>query len=182
MQSSLYTSMQDYESESIYYNRDTNSYCYIGTEKPNHDSVIVGWMMIPKENFNMDLEGDGAFICTNSWGEDFGDQDILCILLYTNIGVHNIVYTGIEPTDNYDKIYQSDLCGWVGQIGYGKDTAWFANAYRTEKGKSWRQPVFMQQGRIQNIRSMWHVIFRTRTAQMLQERQVQSGSWPWNPL
>ena len=73
--------MQDYESESIYYNRDTNSYCYIGTEKPNHDSVIVAGMMIPEENFNMDLEGDGAFICTNSWGEDFGDQDILCILL-----------------------------------------------------------------------------------------------------
>lgn len=135
VQSSLYTSMQDYESESIYYNRDTNSYCYIGTEKPNHDSVIVGWDDdFPKENFNMDLEGDGAFICTNSWGEDFGDQGYFYVSYYdTNIGVHNIVYTGIEPTDNYDKIYQSDLCGWVGQIGYGKDTAWFANAYRTEK-------------------------------------------------
>ena len=32
VQSSLYTSMRDYESESVYYNRDTNSYCYIGTE------------------------------------------------------------------------------------------------------------------------------------------------------
>ncbi len=105
VQSSLYTSMQDYESESIYYNRDTNSYCYIGTEKPNHDSVIVGWDDdFPKENFNMDLEGDGAFICTNSWGEDFGDQGYFYVSYYdTNIGVHNIVYTGIEPTDNYDK-------------------------------------------------------------------------------
>lgn len=134
VQSSLYTSMRDYESESVYYNRDTNSYCYIGTEKPNHDSVIVGWDDdYPRENFNMDLEGDGAFICTNSWGENFGDQGYFYVSYYdTNIGVHNIVYTGIEPTDNYDKIYQSDLCGWVGQIGYGKDTAWFANAYSTE--------------------------------------------------
>lgn len=97
--------------------------------------MIVGWDDdFPKENFNMDLEGDGAFICTNSWGEDFGDQGYFYVSYYdTNIGVHNIVYTGIEPTDNYDKIYQSDLCGWVGQIGYGKDTAWFANAYRTEE-------------------------------------------------
>lgn len=71
VQSSLYTSMRDYESESVYYNRDTNSYCYIGTEKPNHDSVIVGWDDdYPKENFNMELEGDGAFICTNSWGRE----------------------------------------------------------------------------------------------------------------
>lgn len=134
VQSSLYTSMRDYESESVYYNRDTNSYCYIGTEKPNHDSVIVGWDDdYPKENFNMELEGDGAFICTNSWGENFGDQGYFYVSYYdTNIGVHNIVYTGIEPTDNYDNIYQSDLCGWVGQIGYGEDTAWFANAYKTK--------------------------------------------------
>ena len=35
--------MQDYDSESVYYNRDTNSYCYVGTNEPNHDSVIIGW-------------------------------------------------------------------------------------------------------------------------------------------
>ena len=137
VQSSLYTSMRDYQSESVYYNRQTNSYCYMGDAKPNHDSVIVGWDdNYPKENFNMGLEGDGAFICTNSWGEDFGDQGYFYVSYYdTNIGVHNIVYTGIEPTDNYDNIYQSDLCGWVGQIGYGKDTAWFANAYTAGKGE-----------------------------------------------
>lgn len=148
VQSSLYTSMRDYESESVYYNRDTNSYCYIGTEKPNHDSVIVGWDDdYPKENFNMELEGDGAFICTNSWGENFGDQGYFYVSYYdTNIGVHNIVYTGIEPTDNYDNIYQSDLCGWVGQIGYGEDTAWFANAYKTKPRKNWQQPVLCNRG------------------------------------
>ena len=117
VQSSLFTSMRDYESESVYYNRETNSYCYIGNEQPNHDSVIVGWDdNFPKENFNMELEGDGAFICTNSWGEDFGEQGYFYVSYYdSNIGVHNIVYTGVEPVDNYKKIYQSDLCGWVGE-------------------------------------------------------------------
>ena len=138
VQSSLYTSMRNYQSESVYYNRTTNSYCYIGDEKPNHDSVIIGWDdNYSKDNFNMGLEGDGAFICTNSWGEDFGDQGYFYVSYYdTNIGVHNIVYTGVEPADNYDHNYQSDLCGWVGQIGYGRDSAWFANAYTAGKGEN----------------------------------------------
>ena len=138
VQSSLYTSMRDYQSQSVYYNRETNSYCYIGSEKPNHDSVIVGWDDdYSRENFNMDLAGDGAFICTNSWGEDFGDQGYFYVSYFdSNIGVHNIVYTGVEPVDNYDRIYQSDLCGWVGQIGYGQDEAWFANAYRAGMGEN----------------------------------------------
>ncbi|MCD7907502.1 MAG: lectin like domain-containing protein [Clostridium sp.] len=138
VQSSLYTSMRNYQSESVYYNRGTNSYCYIGDEKPNHDSVIIGWDdNYSKDNFNMGLEGDGAFICTNSWGEDFGDQGYFYVSYYdTNIGVHNIVYTGVEPVDNYDHIYQSDLCGWVGQIGYGRDSAWFANAYTAGTGEN----------------------------------------------
>lgn len=132
VQSSLYTSMKDYESESIYYNRDMNSYCYMGREEPNHDSVIIGWDdNYPKENFNIEVEDDGAFICTNSWGEDFGDQGYFYVSYYdSNIGVHNIVYTGVEETDNYDHIYQTDLCGWAGQIGYGRDEVWMANVYK----------------------------------------------------
>lgn len=137
VQSSLYTSMRDYESESVYYNRAANSYCYIGSEKPNHDSVIIGWDdHYPKENFNMDLEGDGAFICTNSWGKDFGDQGYFYVSYYdSNIGVNNIVYTGVEPVDHYHTIHQSDLCGWVGQIGYSRDEAWFSNVYRAGTGE-----------------------------------------------
>ena len=117
-----------------YYNSLTAAYYCPEGHTTNHAVNIVGWDDdYPKENFNMELEGDGAFICTNSWGENFGDQGYFYVSYYdTNIGVHNIVYTGIEPTDNYDNIYQSDLCGWVGQIGYGEDTAWFANAYKTK--------------------------------------------------
>ena len=33
------------------------------------------------------------------------------------------MYTKIEEPGNYDHIYQSDLCGWVGQLGYNKRTA-----------------------------------------------------------
>lgn len=136
VQSSLYTSMVNSTySSSYYYNKKTNSYCYTGNQIPNHDVVIVGWDDdYPKENFNVSLEGDGAFICRNSWGADFGDNGTFYVSYYDSvIGIHNVVYTKIEDTDNYDNIYQSDLCGWVGQLGYGKDSAYFANIY-TNKG------------------------------------------------
>ena len=94
VQSSLYTSMQDYDSESVYYNRDTNSYCYVGTNEPNHDSVIIGWDDdYPKENFNMDLEGDGAFICTNSWGENLAMKAIFMCPITIPISVFTTLYT-----------------------------------------------------------------------------------------
>ncbi len=35
----------------------------------------------------------------------------------------------MEPPDNYDNIYQADLCGYVGQLGYLDESAYFANAY-----------------------------------------------------
>lgn len=131
VQTSIYSSLQSSTSQSVYYNSDTNAYCYMGTEKPNHDVVIIGWDdTYSKDNFSMDLEGDGAFICQNSWGNEFGDNGVFYVSYYdTNIGIHNIVYTGVEHTDNYDHIYQSDLCGWVGQLGYNKDTIYGANVY-----------------------------------------------------
>ena len=53
VQSSLYTSLKNYKSRSVYYNQENNAYCYIGPDKPNHDSVIIGWDdNYPKENFN----------------------------------------------------------------------------------------------------------------------------------
>ncbi len=129
---SIYTSLNDSYGRSKYYNKETASYCYIGEEKSNHEVVIVGWDdNYPKENFNAELEGNGAFICQNSWGKEFGMDGLFYVSYYdANIGIHNVVYTGTEPTDNYDNIYQSDLCGWRGNLGYDKESAYFANVYK----------------------------------------------------
>ena len=131
VQSSLYTSMVTGQEDSNYYNRETGAYCYRGTARPNHDVVIIGWDdEYPKENFIQMPERDGAFICANSWGGEFGDDGCFYVSYDdTNIGIHNILYSGVEPVGHYDSIYQSDLCGWVGQLGYGKDNAYFANVY-----------------------------------------------------
>jgi C1A family cysteine protease len=135
VQSSLYSTLKSSGTDNEYYNSETNAYCYIGTEKPNHDVVIIGWDdNYSKENFSMDLEGDGAFICQNSWGDSFGEDGVFYVSYYdTNIGTHNVVYTGIEAADNYDTIYQSDLCGWVNKMGYDKEDMYGANVFTAKE-------------------------------------------------
>lgn len=131
VQTSIYSALRNAGSKSQYYNSDTKAYCYIGTEKPNHDVVIVGWDdNYSKDNFSVNLEGDGAFICQNSWGSSFGEQGFFYISYYdTNVGTHNVSYTRIDAVNNYDHIYQSDLCGWIGQLGYNKESIFGANVF-----------------------------------------------------
>ena len=149
VQTSIYSSLRSTRSVSADYNKQTHAYCYIGTEKPNHAVVIIGWDdSYPKENFNVDLEGDGAFICQNSWGESFGENGVFYVSYYdTNIGTHNVAYTKVESTDNYDHIYQSDLCGWVGQLGYNKNSMYGANVYTAEGEESLKAASFYATGK-----------------------------------
>ena len=104
--------------------------------------MIVGWDdNYPAENFVGDISQNGAFLCQNSWGEQFGDNGLFYVSYYdTNIGIHNIVYTKVEDVDNYKNIYQSDLCGWRGNLGYERESAYFANVY-TAKGPEYLKAV-----------------------------------------
>jgi hypothetical protein len=144
VQTSFYSALQNAGSSSMYFNSQTNAYCYIGTEKPNHEVVIIGWDdNYSKENFSIPLEGDGAFICQNSWGDSFGENGVFYVSYYdTNIGTHNVVYTRVDETDNYDNIYQSDLCGWVGKIGYEKESIYGANVFTAKKNEKVKAAAF----------------------------------------
>lgn len=135
VQTSIYTTLQSSQSTSEYYNKKKKAYCYRGRKKPNHDVVIIGWDdSYPKENFSTPPEEDGAFICQNSWGDSFGEQGVFYISYYdSNIGIHNVVYTKVEDVDNFDRIYQSDLCGWVGQMGYERESIYGANVFRAKE-------------------------------------------------
>ncbi len=116
---------------SSYYDSSTNAYCYRGTNSPNHDVVIVGWDdHYSATNFADNVPGDGAFICQNSWGADFGDQGVFYVSYYdANIGNQAVSYAKVENTDNYALLHQMDEGGWMGQIGYGKSGAWAAAVY-----------------------------------------------------
>ena len=149
VQTSIYSALRSSQSQSEFYNSSKNAYCYIGTEKPNHDVVIIGWDdNYSKDNFSVSLEGNGAFICVNSWGDSFGDDGLFYVSYYdSNIGIHNVVYTRVEDNDNYDNIYQSDLCGWVGQLGYECDTAYFSNVYTAQSDEELKSVGFYATGK-----------------------------------
>ena len=112
--------------------------CYRGSEEPNHDTVIIGWDDdYPKEKFASGPESDGAFLCVNSWGESFGDGGFFHVSYEdSRIGESGISYCGIEPADYYDRNYQSDFCGWTGQMGFGEPDAWMANVYTAESDET----------------------------------------------
>lgn len=149
VQTAIYSALEDANSYSPYYNHETYAYCYAGAEKPNHEIMIIGWDdTFPKENFNLEVEDDGAFLCQNSWGEEFGEKGVFYVSYYdVNIGSHGVIYTGIEEADNYDHIYQSDLCGWVGQLGYNKESVYGANVYTAQSAETLRAAGFYATGK-----------------------------------
>ena len=137
VETAIYSDMQDADSDSEYYNRDHSSYYYDGTEGINHDVVIVGWDdNYSRNNFNKTPEKDGAFICKNSWGTEFGEDGYFYISYCdAHICETSVVYTKLESSDNYDKIYQADKLGWVGVMGFDNEEAYFANVYTAGKGE-----------------------------------------------
>lgn len=178
VQTSIYNSLSNLSSYSKYYNRDEDAYCYTGDEEPNHEVVIIGWDdNYSKSNFSQSVETDGAFICQNSWGTNFGDDGVFYISYEdTNVGTNNIVYTDVESTDNYDKIYQADLCGWVGQIGYNNDTIYGANVYEASSNENLEAVGFYATG--QNAQYEVYVVPEfTSTADLTGFTAVASGSF-----
>lgn len=152
VESALYLDFNEYISESAYYNKESHAYCYQGDQISNHDVVIVGWDDdYPAENFVGNVSSDGAFLCQNSWGEAFGDSGVFYVSYEdVNIGGYGVAYSRVDPADNYDKIYQADLCGYTAQIGYGQETCWFANAYKAEEEIQLRAVGFYATGKHTN--------------------------------
>lgn len=127
VQTSLYFKQNDWR----LYDSKRAAYFYDGDQPVNHDITIIGWDDTYKaERFAQRPSGDGAFICQNSWGEDFGKEGIFYVSYYdSHISSHCIAYTKVEANDNFDRIYQSDLCGWSGQLGYSDSKVYAANVY-----------------------------------------------------
>lgn len=134
VESSMYISMTHATDVTQEYDPEHCSYYYNGDAQANHDVVIVGWDdHFSRYNFKNTPQKDGAFICRNSWGESFGENGYFYVSYEDQVlGTRGVVYSGIENVANYDHIYQSDLLGWVGTLGYGTDTAWFANVYESK--------------------------------------------------
>lgn len=138
VQTSLHMSRALTAEDAGCYNSFFEAYYDPEEAEPSHDVILVGWDDTVSRFLFRDVPGqDGAWICQNSWGSSFG-SDGLFYVSYADgsIAGQAIAYTKIESAHNYDRIYQTDPCGWQGSLGYGKDTCWFANRYEAEEAEA----------------------------------------------
>ena len=135
-------------SDSEYYNGDTGSYYYDGDMLPNHAVVLVGWDdNYPKERFKKQPTRNGAYICKNSWGEGFGDGGYFYVSYDdSNLCQETIVYSKLVEPNDFDNIYQTDILGWVGQMGFSDEKAYFANVYTAQGDETLKAVSFYSTG------------------------------------
>lgn len=119
-----------------YYNALTSAYFDPLMEDVDHDILILGWDdAFSRENFRIKPPEDGAWICLNTWGESFGEDGVFYVSyedrnLFREGG---LVYSRIEETDNYARVYENDSLGWQGRQGYEGTECWFAGVFTAEK-------------------------------------------------
>ena len=80
-----------YWSGSLYSDFYNSYYCSTRTNS-NHMIDIVGWDdYFPNTHFANFPSADGAFLCRNSWGTDWGDGGYFWISYYDLIGLFEVI-------------------------------------------------------------------------------------------
>jgi C1A family cysteine protease len=121
--------------DDAHYSSEKKSYNNNTLRGYDHTVAIVGWDDdYSKDNFkNKDHIGNGAFICKNSWGNQWAENGYFYISYYDfNMGkTENGVFLSNEHQE-YDNIYQYDELGQTNEYGFSLDTAWFSNVFQCE--------------------------------------------------
>ncbi len=107
--------------QSTYFNKSSSAQYYYDSHESTHRICIVGWDdNYSRYNFLKTPEGDGAWICKNSWGTNWGDGGYFYLSYYdTSLGdKESVCY--IINNDSYTRIYQFDVGGENKLIPDGK--------------------------------------------------------------
>ncbi len=74
----------------------------------NHAVTLVGWDdSFPAEKFRNSPDGDGAWLCKNSWGTADGDNGYIWISYYDRT-LEDFAVFELDDADEHEKIYQYD--------------------------------------------------------------------------
>ena len=118
------------------YNSATYAYNYTGGPyEGGHAIAIVGWDdTFDRNKFSPAAAGNGAFIMRNSWGTSWGESGYFYISYYdTTLGYRETAaFATPENPFKYGRVYSYDPLGTVSAIGYGSNTAWFANEFTAQ--------------------------------------------------
>ena len=94
------------------YNPQTHA-VYNSKYRGNHYVTLVGWNdTYSKYNFANTAPGNGAWICKNSWGTNWGDEGYFYISYYDKSLDADAVGFKFENVNYYEKLYQNELGGY----------------------------------------------------------------------
>jgi hypothetical protein len=98
----------------------------------DHYVTLVGWDdNFSKNKFSTVAPGNGAWICKNSWGTDWGDGGFFYISYYDKSLMANAVGFTFDNVEHYETLYQNEVNG---MLSYDDEVNTYGQMFTSESG------------------------------------------------